>query len=466
MSATTAPAPVFDTARLRLRNEAPVGHGPVIYWMQRDQRVMDNWALVYAQTEAQARGVGVIVIFNLVPRFGETTQRHYDFMLRGLREVSETCASLNIPFVMLQGAPTETIPAFVAKYGVGEVVVDFNPLRFTDAWRREVGEALPVRLTEVDAHNIVPCWVASPKQEFAAHTFRPKVTKHYRQFAGSIPGITAHPYTAAVESSEVDWEALRTASSIDDSVPAVDWITPGPTAAAEQLQRFITEHLDTYATKRNDPNEAALSDLSPYLHFGQISAQRVATEVLAASADSESRDAFFEELVVRRELTDNFCFYNQQYDTVSGAHEWAQKTLAAHRDDPREHIYTRAEFESAQTHDPLWNAAQMQMVREGKMHGFMRMYWAKKILEWTNTPEYAIEVALYLNDRYELDGTDPNGVVGVMWSIAGVHDRAWTERPVFGKIRYMNYNGCKRKFDVASYIARYTEPDPDLFDHD
>ncbi len=161
-----------------------------------------------------------------------------------------------------------------------------------------------------------------------------------------------------------------------------------------------------------------------------------------------------EELIVRRELSDNFCFYNSDYDQFSGFPEWAQKTLNEHRGDKREFIYSLEQFEHGKTHDDLWNAAQLQMVLTGKMHGYMRMYWAKKILEWTGSPEDALEIAIHLNDKYELDGRDTNGYVGVAWSIGGVHDRAWQERPVFGKIRYMSYAGCKRKFDVSTFIEK------------
>jgi deoxyribodipyrimidine photo-lyase len=203
---------------------------------------------------------------------------------------------------------------------------------------------------------------------------------------------------------------------------------------------------------RNDPAKDGQSNLSPYMHFGHISAQRIALDVSMSDINKESREAFLEELIVRRELSDNFCFYNAHYDNFDGFPEWGKKTLNAHRKDKREYLYNIKQFENAETHDDLWNAAQIQMLKTGKMHGYMRMYWAKKILEWTESPEKAMEIAIYLNDRYELDGRDPNGYTGIAWSIGGLHDRAWNERPVFGKIRYMSYNGCKTKFDVIKYI--------------
>jgi deoxyribodipyrimidine photo-lyase len=252
--------------------------------------------------------------------------------------------------------------------------------------------------------------------------------------------------------SRIDWERIFKTLDIDSGVPEVDWVKSGERAAKRALDDFIKNKLPQYDTLRNDPSSDGQSNLSPYLHFGQISAQRVALEVLKYSISSSSKAAFLEELIIRKELSDNFCFYNQDYEKFEGFSAWAKKTLNEHRKDRRAYTYTLQQFEHAKTHDDLWNAAQMEMVKKGKMHGYMRMYWAKKILEWTESPEKALNVAIYLNDRYELDGRDPNGYVGIAWSIGGVHDRAWSERHIFGKIRYMSYNGCKAKFDVHKYI--------------
>jgi deoxyribodipyrimidine photo-lyase len=249
-----------------------------------------------------------------------------------------------------------------------------------------------------------------------------------------------------------DWSRVRQQLTVDADVKPVNWLKPGEKAARDVLDQFIERGLTRYADGRNDPTQAAQSNLSPYLHFGQISAQRVVQEVVKHARPNDARGAFIEELVVRRELSDNFCFYTPAYDSVEAFPHWAKKSLDDHRADERTHLYSRSQFEHARTHDPLWNAAQMEMVLTGKMHGYMRMYWAKKILEWTSSPEQAMRVAIYLNDRYELDGRDPNGYTGIAWSIGGVHDRAWGERPIFGKIRYMSYDGCKRKFDIRRYI--------------
>ncbi len=234
-----------------------------------------------------------------------------------------------------------------------------------------------------------------------------------------------------------------------------DLFEAGETAAREVMIDFIYNKFDTYFTQRNDPIKNAISNLSPYLHFGQISAQRVALEVEKAKSDIKSKESFLDELIVRKELADNFCYYNPFYDKFIGFPAWAKETLNSHRHDQRDHIYTLEELEAGKTYDPLWNASQLELLSKGKMHGYLRMYWAKKILEWSESPEKALETAIYLNDKYELDGRDPNGYTGIAWSIGGVHDRAWKEREIFGKIRYMSYEGSKRKFDVNAYIAKF-----------
>jgi deoxyribodipyrimidine photo-lyase len=313
---------------------------------------------------------------------------------------------------------------------------------------------------EVDAHNIVPCWIASPKQEYTAATFRPKIKLVLPDFLREFPNLMRHPLSWKGKRKRNDWKKILEDLKVDTIVPEVSWLKPGAKAAGNALKKFIQRKLNDYPAARNDPTKDCQSNLSPYLHFGWISAQRVALEVQKSDVPQQAKQAFLEELIVRRELSDNFCFYKPEYDSVDAFPAWAKKTLAEHRDDERRHLYSLDEFEQARTHDDLWNASQMEMVKTGKMHGYMRMYWAKKILEWTASPEEALQFAIYLNDRYELDGRDPNGYTGISWSIGGVHDRAWPSRPIFGKIRYMSYNGCKSKFDVQAYIDKIRTAPP------
>jgi deoxyribodipyrimidine photo-lyase len=448
---------MVNRARVRPLNEARPGAGPVVYWMSRDQRVRDNWALLYAQELALSLGRPLGVVFCLAPAFLGATLRQYGFMLKGLQEVAGELADLTLPFFLLTGEPARELPRFVATHRVGAVVSDFSPLRLVRGWKTGVAEEIGVALEEVDAHNIVPCWLASPKAEYGAYTLRPKLKKLLPTFLEDFPPLARHPVEWEGERPAIPWEHLATTLAVDTAVPEVTWLTPGERQARAALDLFLEQKLPFYGERRNDPTQDGQSNLSPYLHFGQIAAARVALEVESRHGHDTSREAFLEELIVRRELADNFCFYQPHYDTFAGFPAWAQKTLNQHRGDRREQLYTAEELESSQTHDELWNAAQREMVRRGKMHGYMRMYWAKKILEWTPSPEEAQAAAIYLNDKYELDGRDPNGYAGIAWSLGGVHDRAWFERPVFGKIRYMSYNGCRSKFNLAAYINQTLE---------
>lgn len=440
--------------RVRVLAKGSKAEGPVIYWMSRDQRVNDNWALLFAAETAIQFGSEFIVIFTLTDNFPGAVLRHYDFMLKGLMEVEDNLRNLNIPFKVLLGNPVATLTDFINRNKYSTLITDFDPLRIKREWKEAVMQKINIPFYEVDAHNIVPCWLASQKQEFGAYTFRPKIKKLIHEYLTVIPEITAFP-SNNLRDETIDWNEIFNSLNIDKNVAPVDWIIPGENAAKLALQLFISNKLPKYQEKRNDPNGNSVSGLSPYLHFGQISAQRIAMEISSKIPSDANTEAFLEELIVRRELSDNFCYYNKNYDSFDGFPEWAKKSLNEHRRDEREYIYTKAEFEKALTHDPLWNAAQTEMLRTGKMHGYMRMYWAKKILEWTTSPEEALKTAIYLNDKYELDGRDPNGYAGCAWSIGGVHDRAWGQRPVFGKIRFMNDKGCKRKFDTDAYIRKH-----------
>ncbi len=445
-------AEMVDPQRKRILHDAAPGEGAVVYWMSRDQRVLDNWALIHAHAISRAEKRPLGVVFALSPRFLDATLRQYDFMLRGLEHVENALAGLRIPFFLVAGAPEKEIPSFVAEHHVGVLVTDFSPLRIHRRWKEAVAKRLSIPFYEVDAHNIVPCWIASDKREFSAATIRPKIQRLLSTFLDDISQPSGSP--VPWKSRKIDWRRVRRSLQVATEVPPVDWVAPGEAAAHECLQRFIRDRLYFYGTDRNNPGEPAQSDLSPYLHFGQISPQRVALEVMKHGRDARAREAFLEELIIRRELAENFCLYTPEYDSVAAFPAWAKATLERHASDRRSYVYTMGIFERGTTHDSLWNAAQLEMVLTGKMHGYMRMYWAKKILEWTALPEQAMRIAIYLNDRYSLDGRDPNGYAGIAWSIGGVHDRAWGERPVFGKVRYMSFEGCRRKFSVEKYIDR------------
>lgn len=447
---------MINEKRIRLLQKGNETNGPIVYWMSRDQRVHDNWALLFAQKLALEKKKSLVVVFNLVPDFLEPTIRQYGFMLKGLQEVERELSKYNIPFFLTSGKPEEEISGLLKKLNAAILVSDFDPLKIKRIWKRDVAKQIIIPFYEVDAHNIVPCLHVSDKLEFAAYTLRPKIYKALIEFMDEFPKLKKIG-KSEISSDNIDWGIIRKSLKINFDVREVDWIKPGETAALKSLNNFLKNKFDKYNELRNDPTKDGQSNLSPYLHFGQISAQRIVLETEKLNGNKESAKSFLEELIVRRELSDNFCYFNKNYDSFDGFHNWAKTSLNEHRKDEREFVYTLNKFEFAKTHEDLWNAAQMEMVKTGKMHGYMRMYWAKKILEWTKSPEDALKIAIYLNDKYELDGGDPNGYTGIAWSVGGVHDRPWFERPVYGKIRYMNRNGAEKKFDIESYVTKFSK---------
>lgn len=435
----------------------------ILYVMARDQRTEDNFALAVAQEQAIASGVPLAVLFVLQPHTGKRAREHYEFMLAGLRDVEEDLARHDIPFMLMLGKASDKIKAAAYHLKPQAVIFDFNPLRGPQKLHKALAEELDAAVFEVDTHNVVPIWQASDKQEIAARTIRPKINRQLAHYLDEAPKLKKHPH---------DWPGTvqklgKLQPVIDELLEAVpangsdlSRFMPGQKAAQRALDDFVGERLEGYAALRNDPSQPGQSELNPYLHYGQLSSATVVRAVKqAAGAHSklqQDAETLIEEMVVRKELSDNFCYYNQDYDKMRGAPEWARRTLDKHASDEREVTYTREQFEKAQTHDEAWNAAQRQLVRSGKIHGYMRMYWAKKVLEWSKTPQGALQTLLYLNDFYHIDGGDPNGYVGILWSIAGLHDRPWQERPVYGTIRSMVYNGLKRKFDIQAYIDQWS----------
>ncbi len=441
--------------RIKKLKQGRESKGPVIYWMSRDQRIDDNWALLHAQDLAIKNNLPLRILFCLANGFLGAGPRQYGFMLKGLEKSASRARSKNIPLDLIQGHPGNAAAKYLTGIEASHLVMDFDPLRIKKQWQTDVLDRTDISAFLVDAHNIVPCWAASDRQEYAARTIRPKIHRKLEEFLEPFPGLQAQSH--AVDLNHFSARQALEGLQLNSGPSEVDWISPGPDEAIKALDSFITEKLSEYDEQRNDPCKNGLSNLSPYLHFGQICSQTIALKIKKNPGTSPGpRDSFLEELIIRKELSDNYCHYNDNYDNFEGLPDWSRKTLNGHLGDQRPHLYSLDVFERGMTHDPLWNAAQMEMVTTGKMHGYMRMYWAKKILEWTKSPCQAIEWAICLNDRFELDGRDPNGYTGILWSIGGLHDRPWKEREIFGMVRYMSYNGCKRKFDVDKYIKKWT----------
>ncbi len=427
----------------------------VLYWMQQAQRVQCNHALAHAIEIANEFNLPLVVGFVLTPDFPEANLRHYVFMLEGIAETQKEFQKLGIQFVFKNGPMVESVLKIADK--AAWVITDVGYLSVQRQWREQVARALRCPYTEVETDAVVPVSVASSKEESAARTLRPKIMKKLDAYLGPVvmPEYRIKNKSIHLETC-ANIEPFKLAKKISKviNIQTVKNFQGGHSEAIANLKRFCFENLSAYDFLSRDPTKNCQSDLSPYLHFGQISPVEIIREVKAADAPDAAKEAFIEQVVVRRELAVNFVFYNPGYDRYEDAvPAWAQKTLKDHIKDKRPYIYSLAQFERGLTHDPYWNAAQMEMVIKGKMHNYMRMYWGKKIIEWTKTPQQAFEIMLALNNRYELDGRDPNGFAGVAWCF-GRHDRPWQERPIFGKIRYMNAAGLERKFEITEYVQR------------
>lgn len=446
----------MQNQRFRILKDVKTKKGPILYWMSRDQRVKDNWALLYAQQTAIKNEQPLIVLFCLAQSFLVSLSRNLTFMLKGLQELEKDLSHLNISFVIIDGLASDIIPRFILDNEIGMIITDFSPLNVKASWIEDIISNIEIPFYEIDTHNIIPCWIASNKQEYAAYTFRPKVRKGLYVFLEEIPKMQMHPFKWSGTNVSNEFKRLISKYKNNEEFEEITWILPGEKEAKKVLDQFKATKFTQYHLNRNDPSIDGTSNLSAYLHFGQISSQRVVLELIKIRKILDLKNSFYDEIIVRKELSDNFCFYSPNYNNFNCFPNWARQTLNFHRTDQREYIYTLEELEKGETHDEIWNAAQNQMIRLGKMHGYMRMYWCKKILEWSNSPEEALKHAIYLNDKYEIDGRDPNGYVGIAWSIGGLHDRAWKERKIFGKVRYMSAGGLKRKFNIKIYIEKYS----------
>ena len=465
----------------------------IAYYMQRDNRIHNNWAYIYAQNSAIRQNLPLIVLNEIYFNKNDpsATLRNLEFKIAGLKEVEQTCLDLNVSFKLINGHESSTrtssnlinfLKHTKDDFLIDELVLDFNPLRqfrklttdLTNFLKREneYTGTLNTTLSQVDAHNVVPVWVTSEKIRDRPFIIRPMITKHLDEFLVEYPEVgrfelrdqNQNEEKEKIEKTKIDWENYKNSflNSIDASVQSSKIHLPGPNQAQKTLKNFIKNGLTDHNANRNNPTKDNISGLSPYFHHGHISPQQAIFDVKQAKdlkmnldCSQEDIDKFIDEALTWREMADNFCTYSDNYDNFEGAPNWAKKSFADTRNDPRQYLYDLRQFENSQTHDKLWNAANNQMKIEGKMHGFLRMYWAKMILEWTRSPEEALEISIYLNDKYSLDGSDPNGYLGCMWSIVGSHDRNFRERKVTGKVRYMTYGATKGKFDVGIVERKY-----------
>ena len=428
----------------------------VVYWMQRAQRGIDNPALDVAVEAANTLGKPVVVFFAPVPFYPRANLRHYRFLAGGIPDIAEDLEQRNAGFV-LRRYPDHSLIKFCQEVKPCLVVGDENPLRETERWRQIAARKLKVPLWTVDADVIVPTKLLE-KAQYAAHIIRPRLYRQLDEFLIR----SANPKAKVgckhrVQSVKPDSD-ITDGWKMDRSVEGVAGFHGGTKEALRRLHEFTSRKLKHYLKLRNHPETDGTSDLSAYLHFGHISPITVALAVKAAAAPKDDKDRFLDQLITWRELSINLVRFNPNYDNFECGEDWAHRTLAEHAKDERPVLYSQKQLENAETYDPLWNAAQMQMVNAGWMHNYMRMYWAKKILEWSRTPAKAYKVAVTLNDKYFNDGRDPNGYAGIAWAIVGKFDRPWFDRHIFGTIRYMSLASTGKKFDSKKYIEQQTQP--------
>ncbi len=427
----------------------------VLYWMQEAQRARGNAALEMAIRGANKYGLPVVVWFGRWDGYPAPTARNNGVWRAGRADGPAHGAPRGIAFVVRHGMPGDV--ALSLSHEAAAVICDRSYMPAQRDWRESLAEAAACPVVQVETEVVVPVDVASDKSEYAARTIRPRIHRVWDEYLVPLdetePNVRPDDLKLESDFDPADPAGVLAALDLDPSVKPVKRFRGGRAAALEMLKRFVDDVLDGYATGRNEPSAAQTSFLSPYLHFGHISPVETALAARDSGLGStEDRESFVEELVVRRELAMNYANFAPGFETYDALPDWARKTLSEHAGDEREYVYDRATLEACETHDRHWNDAMREMVHTGFMHNYMRMYWAKKILEWSATPEEAFATTLALNNKYFLDGRDPNSYANIAWCF-GLHDRAWTERPVFGKIRYMNANGLNRKFDMEAYTT-------------
>ena len=458
------PQPIQEIANnpriaIRRAGDPRPGGKCVVYWLQKAQRALDNPALETAIACANALDLPVVAYFSVIPNYPNANLRHYHFLQQGLHDIAAGMAERGVGFVVRRPTDGDTLEAFLEEVQAAMVIGDENVCREPERWRAALARKLKIPYLTVDADVVVPSAIFG-KAFVLLHHFRPKLHAELEKYLVPVEKIkVTKEWHHRTRTYPLDKDITAGFDKLDRNVGPVDTFEGGTKAGLKRLHEFTETQLANYDEIRNHPESRGTSQMSPYLHYGHLSPITIALAVREAQhrgkATKAIADKYLDELIGWRELAVLFCKYNPNYDNWECAEPWAKKTLTAHAGDPRPSIYTRAQLENAETHDELWNASQRQMVNDGWMHNYMRMYWGKKILEWAPDPARAYEWAVYLNDKYELDGRDSNGYAGIAWAIVGKHDRPWFDRPIFGMIRYMSGESTGKKFDSKKYISQH-----------
>jgi deoxyribodipyrimidine photo-lyase len=446
----------IEESRIEKINEVDLNNGDfTAYWMQSAQRFNYNHAFNYAVSRANHLNQPLLIFFLVDKNYPEAKYGHFEFMFSGLKDLQQQAEKLNLNFHIFE-YNKDLIKEILNRADL--LISEKVYLKNLRKWKKEIAEKIDIPFYTVETNLICPIEEVSDKEEYAAYTIRKKINKIKDKYLKKLEILDLKNKDRiklkqkTMDKSIKDLDDYLNRLKFKDKISYKNYFTGGFKAAEQRLNDFIDNKLKDYDDKRNIPHLDYQSNLSPYLHFGQLSALQAA---LAAKNSPEDESGFIEELLVRRELSFNFVYYNQDYD--KGLKEilpdWAYTTLMEHAPDQRKYDYSYQEFANSNTHDKYWNAAQKELKLTGKMHNYMRMYWGKKILEWVNNPEEAYKIALKLNNEYALDGRGANSYAGVSWCF-GKHDRAWKERMIFGKVRYMNSNGLERKFDMEKYLEK------------
>jgi len=427
----------------------------LVYWMQASQRVKYNHALETALRIANKRSLPLLVYFEINTNYPDANLRHYYFMLEGLQEVKQQLNKMGIKMIISYQNKNSYPDLTYLAQEAAMVITDCGYLRFQTEWREKYAQKLPCPLVQVETDVVVPVESASGKEEINVASFRKKMQRLLADYLKPVEKSDSVRSSLDFKFTSFGIDDIKDSIrqlAIDNSVPPSPVFRGGESRAEDLLNRFITEKAHRFGTLRNDPSQDFLSHMSPYLHFGQISPLYIALK-MKAEAPSEAYRVYLDELVIKRELAVNHVFYNDYYDQFRGLPRWAQNTLEKHGQDKRKIVYSLAELEHVLTHDPYWNGAQQEMMITGKMHGNMRRYWAKKILEWSLTPQEAFQHCLYLNNKYALDGRDPNSYTGIAQCF-GLHEHVYKERPVFGKVSYMDDSTLRKKYNMEQFLER------------
>lgn len=395
----------ITTERIFQLNNKPIKNGKIVYICEREIRAKDNFALQFVLQKSKELNLSFKIIHS------KTNYKYYqkqNFIDKQISLAKKQFREIDLDLEIIEKPPSEIIK----NINIALLILDFNPI-----FKRDYLKHFDCKIYEIDGHNIIPARFISNKQEYNASTLRRKIYSNIHMFLSEFDNLTNKKIEA-------------------------DFV----------LKDFIKNKLQYYTEFKNNPSKDVLSDLSRYLNLGFISSQRVAIEVIKSNVSKENKEAFLEELIIRKELADNFCLYAKNFKDFSSVPNWAKTSINFHKCDIRPYTYSTTELDYAKTHDSLWNATQTQLKKEGIIHGYLRMYWAKKIFEWTKSPDKALKTAIFLNDKYAFDSPSANGYVGILWALGGLHDRAFADYPITGKIRRMTYNSIKRKYDLSEYL--------------